>query len=328
MTEVGELAAAVRAGERRAVARAITLVESQRREDFARAESLLADLYSVLGRERPRALRIGLTGAPGVGKSTLLDALGAVALSRSFRVGALAVDPTSRRHGGSLLGDRLRMTRLSAADAAFVRASPSGGAEGGLGRRTREALVVLEAAGFERIFVESVGVGQNELSLVDVADVTVVVLMAGAGDEVQAMKRGLLEHADLVVFNKADGPRLPEAERARDELAALFSWMRREATPVFDVSALDDRGVPELFDAIEARFAALESSGELERRRRDQLARWFRAAVEERLLARLAERPEMLRVRAELERAVESGRIAPPLAAHQFVDPATSSGGA
>jgi len=313
-----ELAAGVRAGDRGAIARAITLLESRLESDGATAEWLLKELYSAAG----RALRVGVTGAPGVGKSTLLDALGAQALAGGRRVGVLAVDPTSRRRGGSLLGDRVRMTRLAEADSAFVRASPSGGAEGGLGRRTREALVVLEAAGFDLIFLESVGVGQNELTIVDAVDLVVVVLMAGAGDDVQGMKRGVLEHADLVVFNKADGPNAADTERARDELSALFSWMRSDRTPVLSASALEQRGVFELFAAIETRARELEASGELELRRKAQRRTWFRAALVERVLARTEADPERARVRRELESAVEQGELLPPLAARQLVDSA------
>jgi LAO/AO transport system kinase len=321
-----ELAAGVRAGDRRALSRAITLIESRRRDDAQAAESLLAELYSGTR----RALRVGVTGAPGAGKSTLLDALGALGLKRGRQVGVLAVDPTSRQRGGSVLGDRLRMTRLASAERAFVRASPSGGAEGGLGRRTREALVLLEAAGFDLIFLESVGVGQNELSIVDVVDVVLLVLLAGAGDEVQGMKRGLLEHADLVVFNKSDGARASDAERARDELSSLFAWMRAEPTPVFSASALENRGTDELFDGIERRARALEQSGELERRRAAQRRSWFRAAIEERVLMRTDIDAELHLARRELERAVDAGQLAPPIAARQLLDSAAgkSSGGA
>jgi LAO/AO transport system kinase len=320
------LAAGVRAGDRRALSRAITLIESRRSDDAQAAESLLAELYSA----RCRALRVGVTGAPGAGKSTLLDALGVLGLERGRQVGVLAVDPTSRLRGGSVLGDRLRMTRLASAERAFVRASPSGGAEGGLGRRTREALVLLEAGGFDLIFLESVGIGQNELSIVDVVDVVLLVLLAGAGDEVQGMKRGLLEHADLVVFNKADGAQANDAERARDELSSLFAWMRAEPTPVLSASALQGRGTAELFDGIERRARELEQSGELERRRAAQRRSWFRAAVEERVLARTELDSELHRARRELERAVDAGQVAPPIAARQLLDSAAgkSSGGA
>jgi LAO/AO transport system kinase len=315
VSEAAALASGVKARERGAIARAITLLESRRPEHAAAAEELLAELYPESG----RAVRIGVTGAPGVGKSTLVDALGAHALSTRRRVGVLAIDPTSAVRGGSLLGDRLRMARLGASEQAFVRASPSGGAEGGLGRRTREGLIVLDAAGFDMILLESVGVGQGELAVTEAVDVVLAVAIAGAGDDVQGMKRGLLEHADVVVFNKCDGPNAAQVERARDELAGLFAWMRPEAR-VLAVSSLEGSSVPELFEELLRRHRELEQSGELFSRRERQRCRWFEAALRERLLERLRADPALEAERRLLEQSVADGRIVPPRAARLLLE--------
>lgn len=321
MSAAHALAAGVRAGDRRALSRAITLVESRRRDDREQAVELLAELYPATG----RALRVGVTGPPGVGKSTLVDALGMQAIGAGHRVGVVSVDPTSHLRGGSLLGDRVRMERLSSSEATFIRSSPSGGASGGLGRRTRETLVLLEAAAFDLIFVESVGVGQGEIAVTEVSDLVVVVQIAGAGDEVQGMKRGLLEHADLVVFNKADGALAAATERAARELASLLEWMRPGQGRVELVSALEGRGVEDLYRALLAERARLSESGDLAERRRAQRRRWLSQAIEELLIARHASDPELDRSRRELERAVEEGELAPPLAARQLLGPDSAS---
>ncbi|HLV66167.1 MAG TPA: methylmalonyl Co-A mutase-associated GTPase MeaB [Polyangiaceae bacterium] len=309
------LAEGVRSGNRAALARAITLVESRLPAHAEAAERLLELLFPHTG----RALRLGITGPPGAGKSTLVDALGLLAIERGHRVGVLAVDPTSERTGGSLLGDRTRMGRLAARDEAFVRPSPSGGVAGGLGPRTREAVIVLEAGGYEVIVVESVGVGQGEIAITDVADVVLVLLLSGAGDALQGMKRGLLEHADLVAFTKADGARLAEAHAARDELASLFTWMRGDATPVLTVSALSGDGVPELWDELGRRKAALEHSGALDERRRLQRRTWLSDAIEQRFLARCLADPDLARRKQELEADVDRGALLPPIAARRLL---------
>jgi LAO/AO transport system kinase len=212
------------------------------------------------------------------------------------------------------------MKRLSGLEASFVRASPSGGVSGGLGRRTREALVVLDAAGFDPILVESVGTGQGELAITEAVDVVVAVLLPGAGDDIQGMKRGLFEHADLVVFNKADGDNLAPAERARDELAQVFAWMRPGGGSVSITSALEERGIDELARAIERRHGELSSSGELDQRRNEQRLRWFSGAIAEQVLERRSADAAAERARHDLEGAVVRGDIAPPLAARRVLD--------
>jgi LAO/AO transport system kinase len=309
-----ELASRGRRAERRAIAKAITLVESTRPEDLAPADELLAKLYPAAG----RALRLGVSGVPGAGKSTLIDALGLEAIRHGRRVGVLSIDPSSQLSGGSVLGDRTRMGRLAQAEEAFVRPSPSSGASGGLGRRTREALVVLEAAGFDLVVVETVGSGQAEIAVTELVDVLVVVLRAGAGDDVQGIKRGLLEHADLVVFNKADGPNAVQAALESSRLESLFSWMRHGSASVLAVSALEGRGVSELWTALTARFAALEADGTISRRRRAQRVAWLKSALAEAVLARFELSASQATSR-EITLAVERGDLVPRLAARQLV---------
>ncbi|HLV68977.1 MAG TPA: methylmalonyl Co-A mutase-associated GTPase MeaB [Polyangiaceae bacterium] len=309
------LAEGVRSGNRAALARAITLVESRLAAHVEAAERVLELLFPHTG----RALRLGITGPPGAGKSTLVDALGLHAIEQGHRVGVLAIDPTSERTGGSLLGDRTRMGRLAARDEAFVRPSPSGGVAGGLGPRTREAMIVLEAGGYDVIVVESVGVGQGEIAITDVVDVVLVLLLSGAGDALQGMKRGLLEHADLVAFTKADGARRAEAQAARDELASLFTWLRPDGTPVLTVSALSGDGVPELWSELGRRKEALTRSGALDERRRRQRRAWLSDALEQQLLARYLSDPDLARRKQELEAEVERGALLPPVAARRLL---------
>lgn len=312
---MSELGAAVVRGDRRATAQAITLVESTRPEDANAAEQLLVELYPLTG----RALRLGISGLPGAGKSTLIDALGQKVIASGHKLGVLAIDPSSQLSGGSVLGDRTRMTELSRAPEAFVRPSPSSGASGGLALRTREALVVLEAAGYDVLIVETVGTGQAEIAVTELTDVLVVVLIAGAGDDIQGIKRGLLEHADVVAFNKADGENLPLAIAARDQLGSLYSFLRREGPSVVAVSAREGTGVAELWQLVERRFHALSADGGLEGRRRAQRRSWLERSLEQALLARFAGSSQ---AREQLEKAtiaVENGDIFPGLAARRLI---------
>ena len=314
MSSAEALAEAVRRGERRAVAKAITLVESTRRDDADAAERLLSALFPFTG----RALRLGVSGVPGAGKSTLIDAVGLCAVSSGQRVGVLTVDPSSRVSGGSILGDRTRMGRLGQSEYAFVRPSPSAGASGGLSLRTREAALVLDAAGYDLLIIETVGVGQAEVQITELADLVLLVLLAGAGDEVQAMKRGILEHADIIAFNKADGENAPLAQAARDEMSAALGWLRKQAPPVFAVSARDGEGTQPLYEATRALFARGQSDGSFERRRREQRLRWLDEVIERELYARFESRANALKKR-ELTDAVARGELLPLRAAHELL---------
>jgi LAO/AO transport system kinase len=315
---VTALAAGVTAGERAAVGRALTLVESRRAEHREQAERLLALLRPHTG----RALRVGISGLPGAGKSTLLETLGVWLLDRGHRVAVLAVDPSSTLTGGSILGDKTRMTRLSQDPRAFVRPSPAGGSLGGVTRRSRDAMTVLEAAGHDVVFVETVGVGQSEVAVAAMVDVFVVLLVAGTGDELQGIKRGILELADLVVVNKADGDGQARAQNAGRDVAAALRLLHaageRDRAPVLTVSGLTGAGVPELWAAVESRRAALHGEA-LAGRQRRQLRSWLWEEIDEGL--REAFRADA-RVAAELpeaERRVTLGNEAPADAAARLL---------
>ncbi|MDP2710047.1 MAG: methylmalonyl Co-A mutase-associated GTPase MeaB [Solirubrobacteraceae bacterium] len=288
---VAELAAGIRAGDRGTLSRAITLAESRLAADQDRAQELLVELLPQTGGAR----RLGLTGVPGAGKSTMIEALGMWLIEQGHRVAVLVIDPSSARSGGSILGDKTRMQRLSMLDDAYIRPSPTSGALGGVGRRTREALMLCEAAGFDVVIVESVGVGQSEALMADLVDCFCLLLVPGAGDELQGIKRGIVELADLVVVNKADGEHVADARRAamdyRHALRMLQPATPGWKSPVLTASAMTGDGLPEMWAAIEEHRAHLDASGLLGERRRDQQLRWLRALLDETVLASFADRP-------------------------------------
>ncbi len=302
------LVAGLARGDRLDLARAITLVESRRPEDRRTAREVL----SALPPRPVRSRRVGVTGPPGVGKSTLIESLGLEVLSRSARLAVLAIDPTSGRTGGSLLGDKTRMPRLSRHPDVFIRPSPSGDSIGGLAGATREAMLLVEAAGHDVVLVETVGVGQTARALEGLVDTFVLLVSADGGDEIQGVKRGVLELADVVAVTKADGE---GEERARTMRATLEGALTLAPpaepdwrTPVLAVSALEGRGVAELWDAVLAHRALLERGGRLEARRREQDCAWFARLVEEGGRRLLAADPDWTARRAELERVVGEGR--------------------
>lgn len=311
-----ELGARVRAGDRRALGRAVSLVESTRGDHRQQAEALLNELLPFTGGSH----RVAFSGPPGAGKSSLVDALGAQALYAGQRVAVLAIDPASAMTGGSLLGDAVRMQRLAASDRVFVRGTSNAGTLGGTAPGTREAVLLCEAAGFDLVLVETVGVGQAEQAVRDVCDTLVVLALAGAGDEIQGLKRGLLEVADAVVVNKADGPAEPAALAFAAELAGALALLRRQATPhVAAVSAHSERGVPELLNWLAARAQTLRASGELGQRRTQQLERAFSASLSGELLRRLRDDPRAQALLPSLEEAVRGGGVLPTAAARQLV---------
>jgi LAO/AO transport system kinase len=317
-TERLELATRLRAGERAALARAITLVESRRADHRAAARALVSKLMPATG----TALRIGLTGVPGVGKSTLIDQLGSNLTTSGHRVAVLAVDPSSTRSGGSILADKTRMARLAVDPEAFIRPSPAGGMLGGVAARTREAMLLCEAAGFDVIIVETVGVGQSETAVADLTDVFVVLMLAGAGDELQGLKKGVLELADIVAVNKADGEGRARAAAAAAEYQGAFHILAPPQwgwkVPVLCVSGLADSGLDGLWRAIEAHRQAALASGELERRRRAQRVRWLHTLVEEFATAPLRNDKAIKARLAALEAEVAAARLLPDEAAEEI----------
>ncbi len=312
--ELAALAEGLRRGERRALSLAITLVESERDEDRAQADALL----ELVGSRPRQALRVGVTGPPGAGKSTLIDALGRFLIARGERVAVLAVDPSSPVGGGSILGDKTRMGRLAAEAASFIRPSPSRGGAGGIAAHTAEAALLCEAAGYSVVLVETVGTGQGEYGVAELCDALVLVLIAGAGDEVQGMKRGAIELCDVVVLNKADGDGRAAAERAASELEGALGLFARAtgqaSTRVFSLSALEERGLDELWAAVESAVTRARESGVLEARRAAFAKHALATAVERALEAEL-EGVDLATERERLEREVLAGRLTPRAAA-------------
>ena len=311
MSEAQSLADAVVAGDRAALARAITLVESEREDHRADAQELLAVLLDRTGGAR----RIGVSGPPGVGKSTFLDVFGMFLVARGLKVAVLAVDPSSRVTGGSILGDKARMDRLAQEPNAFIRPSPSGATLGGVARRTREAMLLCEAAGFDVVLVETVGVGQSETVVADMVDCFVVLMQPGSGDELQGIKKGVLEHADLLVVNKADGENLPQARTAVRDLSAALRYLRAPTAhwrpQVLAVSSRESLGLEELWNAVEEHHAAVDAAGVLAERRAAQRVRWMWALVEERLQNHFRSSDAVRACLTDVEAAVMSGGLPP-----------------
>lgn len=314
------------AGDRPALAQAITLVESQAEAQQASA----ADLVSAARAVGVPSLRLGITGIPGVGKSTLIDSLGLALIEQGHRVAVLAIDPSSARSGGSVLGDKTRMERLSVHEAAFVRPTATGGTLGGVGRRTRETIALCEAAGYDRIVVETVGVGQNELEVDRLIDLNILVMMPGTGDELQGIKRGIMETADVVVLNKSDEVDAALLVRARNDLQQALQLQRPRShggTPkIFACSGLRGAGIRELVEHITELHTERGNNGLLQRRRADQLRDWVWSSAEEQLLHQfrleLSDHP----VRTGLEMDVATGRTGPMAAALRLVKQFRTSG--
>jgi LAO/AO transport system kinase len=310
----------VRQGSRRWIARAITLVESRRPDHRELAQRLLVELLPDTGKAR----RVGITGVPGVGKSTFIDALGTQLTGDGHRVAVLAVDPSSSRSGGSILGDKTRMSRLAADDNAFIRPSPTAGTLGGVATATRETMVVMEAAGYDVVIVETVGVGQSEYAVADMVDTFLFLTLARTGDALQGIKRGILELADVIAVNKADGPGEKDAVRAARELASALRMLRGPdngwEVPVLTCSAATGARVDEVWRKVVDHQDQLDSSGELTERRRRQQVRWMWTMVTDRLRARLRDHPEVRSLAPELERAVLDGELTPALGADRILE--------
>lgn len=313
------LAELIRSGDRSGLARAITLVESTRQDHRTRAQQLLLELSSEGG----NALRVGITGVPGVGKSTTIEALGMYLIEQGHRVAVLAVDPSSTRTGGSILGDKTRMGRLSVHPDAYIRPSPTSGTLGGVAKATRETVVLLEAAGFDVILIETVGVGQSEVTVANMVDTFVFLTLARTGDQLQGIKKGVLELADIVVVNKADGAHAVEAKKAARELSGALRLIYPHDTlwrpPVLTMSALENTGVSEMWDTVLRHRAVLAEAGEFEAKRRRQQVDWMWAMVRDAVLDRVLNAPDVKASRADIEQQVREGTLTPALAAERLL---------
>ena len=306
------------AGDRGALAAAITLVESTREEDREPAEALLQALLPHAG----KAVRLGITGAPGVGKWTFIEAFGTRAIATGRRLAVLAVDPSSGRSGGSILGDKTRMPELARSERSFIRATPAGGALGGVARRTRDAMIACEAAGFDLVMVETVGVGQSEAAVADMVDLFMLLVQPGAGDELQGIKRGVMERADIVVVTKADGALAAPAAHAKADFEAALSLHAGEGpwTPcVIACSSVEGTGLDEIADAVERHRAAMAAAGALEARRAAQARAWLWREVEESLMARLRADGRLAPAVEALEAEVTAQTLTPAAAARRIV---------
>jgi LAO/AO transport system kinase len=307
-------------GSRAAIARAITLVESTRPDHRRVAQQVLTELLPCAG----KAVRIGISGVPGVGKSTFIDAFGTMLTSLGHRVAVLAVDPSSNRTGGSILGDKTRMHRLAVDPAAFIRPSPTSGTLGGVARATRESMVIMEAAGYDVVLVETVGVGQSEIAVARMVDTFLLLALARTGDQLQGIKKGVLEIADVIAVNKADGPHEKDARAQPGGLSPPLRLLQDPhaawRTPVLTCSAQENTGLDEVWDRIQRHQAVLESTGELDRRRRDQQVSWTWNLVHDRLLDRLHENPAVRVITPALEQQVRDGAITATTAAEQILD--------
>lgn len=316
---VDELEAGVLATSRPLIARALTLVESTHPQHRADAAELIRRLLPHAGQAR----RVGISGVPGAGKSTFIDALGTRLIEQGHRVGVLAVDPSSSRTGGSILGDRTRMAALTASDAAFVRPSPSGGHLGGVARATREGMLILEAAGFDVIVVETVGVGQSEVAVSGMVDTFLLLTLARSGDQLQGIKRGILELADVIAVNKADGEHAGDARVAARELAIAMKLISSDPDAprpqVLTCSALTGDRLDGVWEAICRHSDALREGGILDARRRDQQVAWMWTLVEEELRLALRNSSDIEAVRDDVERRVGNGEIAAGQGARRIV---------
>ncbi len=319
---VADYVAGVTQGDRALLARAITLVESTKPAHLALAQQVL---QALLPREASRApaLRLGVTGVPGVGKSTTIDQLGMNLVNAGHKVAVLAVDPTSKRTGGSILGDKTRMTQLSQSDNAFIRPSPTSGTLGGVTRKTRETLALVEAAGFDVVIIETVGVGQSEVAVADMVDFFLVLLLAGGGDDLQGIKKGIIEIADMIAVNKADGDNKVRAERAAQEYRnALHILTPRDAIwhpPVITMSGLENSGLDRLWAKICEQRALVTSSGDFTVRRQRQAVAWMRDMLQDRLMGALRANPAVAALLPKLEAQVGRGALLPTSAVDQVM---------
>ena len=317
-----DLSARLETGERRALARAITLVESTRADHREAAEALMRRLYG----KHSQAIRVGLSGTPGVGKSTFIESFGMMLIRAGLKVAVLAVDPSSARTGGSILGDKTRMEYLTRERNAFIRPSPSSAALGGVARRTREAIILCEAAGFDVVLVETVGVGQSETMVADMTDIFLLLMTPAGGDELQGVKRGIMEICDMILVNKADGDLKPAAERTRSDYAGALRLLRgRPQDPegfpkALAVSALEENGLDKTWEEIRALDGWRREEGVRDARRKEQSVTWMRAEIEGRLAELFRKAPAVAELLPKLEAQVGAGDMPPDAAAAEALD--------
>ena len=307
-------------GKRRSMAKAITLLESTNPESFEQGQDLLESLLPHAG----KSLRIGITGVPGVGKSTFIEAFGLFLIEQGHRVAVLAVDPSSPLTGGSIMGDKTRMNELAQQQDAFIRPSPSSGILGGVARKTRETVLICEAAGYDIVIVETVGVGQSETLVASMVDFFLLLMLPNAGDELQGIKKGILELADLVVINKSDGEQESMAETAQAEYRKALNFLSSTKTSwtpqILRCSALEKRGMDTVWKSAKNYRKALLDSGEWEEQRQDQTEKWMWSLVEEGLLKSFRNHPNLQKRIPELQKSVNSGKMLPTTAARQLLD--------
>jgi LAO/AO transport system kinase len=306
--------------DRQTVSKAITLIESVKAEHRKLAKKVLDGLYPYAG----NAVRVGITGVPGVGKSTFIENFGIRLLEKGFKVAVLAVDPSSSKSGGSILGDKTRMAGLSSDPRAMIRPSPSRGMLGGVSGRTRETMIVFEAAGFDVILVETVGVGQSEYEAASMVDFFLLLMLAGAGDQIQGIKKGIIEMADAIGINKADGENVQKAKKARQAYAKALSLVRPALPywlpPVVTCSAFDAESLDTLWNIVLEYIEKLKSAGELTKKRERQAVDWMMAMVEQGLLDRFLKHPEVNRLLPEVLKAIDEGQTTPTLAASRLLN--------
>ncbi len=320
LPDIERLARDIRSGERTVLSRAITLIESKRADHRRSAAALTQELL----RDTGKAVRVGITGAPGVGKSTMIEALGSMLTGQGHKVAVLAVDPSSRRTGGSILADKTRMAKLANDDRAFIRPSPSSGTLGGVAARTRETMLLCEAAGYDIVLVETVGVGQSEIAVSDMTDFFLVLALAGAGDELQALKKGVVELADMIAVNKADGDNLARAKLAAAEYSAALHILSPRSPnwspPVITCSAFKSDGVEPLWMYVLDHRQKLTASGELAARRGEQQVKWMWTMLEEQLFEPLRSDRGLKAALPRIEAEVAAGRLAPASAVEEIAD--------
>jgi len=305
--------------DRRVLAKTITLIESSLSAHQDLARTIIDLLLPYTG----KAIRLGITGVPGVGKSTFIESLGTMLVKTGHRVAVLAVDPSSKRSGGSVLADKTRMEKLSIDRNAFIRPSPSGGTLGGVARKTRETMIVCEAAGFDVMIVETVGVGQSETTVASMVDFFLLLMISGAGDELQGIKKGILELADAVAVNKADGDNVKRAEMARKQYETALHFLAPSSPnwtpPVFTCSATEMIGIDEIWESVLAHHKRLTLTGELQANREKQAVDWMWSLVKEGLKERFYQNPEVNKLLPEILKEVESGKTASTLAADRLL---------